>query len=63
MMTARDKIAHQIGLFFIGSLEKDDRIKELEQQVAALGQRLHEATAGDRERTGSVPAEDTNRGS
>lgn len=62
-MNARDKIAHQLGLFFINGVEAEDRIKELEQQVAALGQRLHEAAADNRERTGAVPADDANRGS
>ncbi len=62
-MTARDKIAHQLGLFFINGLEQEERIQQLEKQVQALGQRLHDAEGDRRERTGAVPAEDSNRGS
>ncbi len=44
-MNARDKVAHQLGLFFIGNVEQQEEIERLRAKVQELGQKLHEAKA------------------
>jgi len=54
-MNARDKIAHQIGLFFLGNVEQQERIEALEAKVQELGQKLHEAKADKQGPSGATP--------
>ena len=40
-MNARDKVAHQLGLFFITGVEQQEEIERLRAKVQELGQKLH----------------------
>lgn len=37
-MTSRDKIAHQLGLFFISNVEMEEAIEQLKQQLVKYEQ-------------------------
>ncbi len=62
-MNVRDKIAHQLGLFFITGLEQEAQIEALTRQLQEANQRLADARADERTPSGATSPPDQFSGS
>lgn len=62
-MTARDRIAQQMGQLVLASIEQQVYIEELQAKLQETQQRLHEAAADNAGPSGQVPPPDACRGS